>query len=72
MNMAVLSIFQACVWVEMGIGMFLLDLCAKNIIAIKSTCSGCMLASDWLLHCIMETTGIYKGLKWASRKSGNE
>jgi hypothetical protein len=34
--------------VEVVIGKFLLDLYVKNILARKSTCSGCMLASSWL------------------------
>ena len=56
----------------MGVGMFLVDLCVKNILAMKSTCSGCMLASGWLLHCVLETVGIYEGLKRAGRKTGSE
>ena len=69
MNMAPLSIFQAWVWVEVLIGKFLLDLCVKNILARKSTCSGCMLAPGWLnvlLH--SEMVGIYNGLKRAGGK----
>jgi len=54
MNVAALSIFQTWVWVEMGVGMFLVDLCVKNILAMKSTCSGCMLESGWLLDCVLE------------------
>jgi len=72
MNMAALSIFQACVWVEVGIGMFLLDLFAKSILSIKSTCSGCMLESGWLLDCVPEAVGFCEGLKWACRKTVTE
>jgi len=72
MNMAALSIFRTWVWVEMGVGVFLLDLCVKNILAMKSTCSGCMLASGWPLHCVLETVTVYKGFKWAGRKTGSE
>jgi len=70
--MAALLIFWTWVWVGMGVDMFLLDLCVKNILAMKSTCSGCMLASGWLLHCVLETVRVYKGLKQAGRKTGSE
>jgi len=52
--------------------MFLVDLCVENILAMKSTCSGCMLASGWLLDCVLETVRVYKELKWAGRKTGSE
>jgi len=68
MIMAALSMFEAWVWVGVGIGKLLLDLCVKNILAIKSACSGCMLASGWLFHCVPEMVGIYKVLKRAGRK----
>jgi len=70
--MAALSIFRTWVWVEMSVGMFLVDLCVENILAMKSTCSGCMLASGWLLDCVLETVRVYKELKWAGRKTGSE
>jgi len=54
MNVAALSIFQTLVWVEMGVDMFLVDLCVKNVLPMKSTCSGCMLVSGWLLDCVLE------------------
>jgi len=54
MNVAALSIFRTWVWVEVCVGMFSVDLCVKNILAMKSTCSGCMLDSGWLLDCVLE------------------
>ena len=72
MNVAALSIFRTWVWVEMGVGVFLVDLCVKNILAMKSRCSGCMLEPCWPLHCILETVRVYKGLKQAGRKTGSD
>jgi hypothetical protein len=43
MNLAALSIFQADVCVEVGMGMFLLDLFAKSILSMKGTCAGACL-----------------------------
>jgi len=31
-----------------------------------------MLASGWLLHCVLETVTVYKVLKQAGRKTGSE
>jgi len=72
MNVAALSIFRTWVCVEMGVGMFLVDLCVKNILAMKSTRSGCMLESCWPLDCVLEMVRVYKGLKWAGRKTVSE
>jgi len=72
MNVAALSVFRTWVWVEMRVSMFLVALCVKNILAMKSTCSGCMLESGWPLDCVLETVRVYKVLKQAGRKSVSE
>jgi len=54
MNVVALSIFRTWVCVEMGVGMFLVVLCVKNILAMKSTCSGFMFESGWLLDWVLE------------------
>jgi hypothetical protein len=41
----------------------------KNILAIKSTCTGCMLVSGWLFHCVPEMVRIYEGLKRAGEET---
>jgi hypothetical protein len=43
MIMAALALFQ--VWISVGVG---IGKCVKNILATKSTYSGCMLVSGWL------------------------
>jgi hypothetical protein len=47
MIMASLAIFQALIWVGVGIGKFLTDLGVRNILDKKITWSGNMLVSGW-------------------------
>jgi len=41
----------------------------KNILAIKSTCTGYMLVSGWLFDCVPEMVRIYGGLKQAGKET---
>jgi hypothetical protein len=48
MVMAALAIFQALIWVGLGIGKFLIVLGVRNIFDRNITWSGTVLASGWL------------------------
>jgi hypothetical protein len=52
--MAALSIFQAWIFVGVGIGKFLNDIVVRNIFNTKITWSGRILVFGWLavFHCI--------------------
>jgi len=54
MIMAALSIFQAWIFVGVGIGKFLNDIVVRNIFNTKITWSGRILVFGWLavFHCI--------------------
>jgi hypothetical protein len=48
MIMGALAIFQAWIWLGVGIGKLLIDLGVRNIFDTKITWSGSMVASGWL------------------------
>jgi hypothetical protein len=47
MIMAALAIFQALIWVGVGIGKFLIDVHVRNILDTKFTWFGNVLVSGW-------------------------
>jgi hypothetical protein len=53
MIMAALAIFQALIWVGLGIGKFFIDLGVRNISDTKISCSGNVLFSGWLAVCFV-------------------
>jgi len=50
MIMTALAIFQALIWLGVGVGKFLIVLGARNIYDTKFTWSGSMLVSGCLFH----------------------
>ena len=72
-NMATLAVFQALIWVRVGIGKFLFVYVLKTFLPQNYM--------FWVNACILVTPssimfhnriGYYNGLKWASRRTGNE
>jgi len=53
MIMAAFTIFQAMIWVGVGIGKFLIVLGVKNILDTKITWFGNMPVSGWLTDCFI-------------------
>jgi hypothetical protein len=73
--MAALAIFQPWIWVEVGVGKFLIELSGKNIFLHKITCSGSVLTSGWLAGCFIALQlqiECSNGLKNVHRETGTE
>ena len=73
MIMAALALCDACIWVEVGIGKFLIDFDVTNIFYTKKCVVrefSCLVA--WLFHFITVTEKCSNGLKSVHRESGSE
>jgi hypothetical protein len=68
MNMAALAIFQAWIFVRLGIGKFLFVCVLKKFTCPKITYFGCMLACGWLPL----SSRSFNGLKQACRRTETE
>ena len=64
MIMPAVAIFQALIWVGVGIGKFFLDIGVRNILDTKITWSGNMLVSDWLSVSLYYYNGLNAGMDW--------
>jgi len=58
MIMAAVAIFQALIWVGVGIGKFLIGIDIRNILDTTITCSGNILVYGWLFRCLFNCINI--------------